>query len=70
MCLSAETAKAILAELKRQGLTQRDLANRLGQKEQYVSNVLNGRTSISMKMADKMVRALDCQIRVVLEDRT
>ena len=67
MPLSKETADAIRAELKRQKLTQRDLAKKLGASDQYISDVLACRQTISMARADEIVAALGCRIKIELQ---
>lgn len=66
VCLSDETRKAIEAAMNKKGITQVALADRLGVSQSYICNILAGRQTISMKMADKIVSAIGCKIRVRL----
>jgi transcriptional regulator with XRE-family HTH domain len=69
MCLSKKTRDAIKAALDRKGITQADLAAQLNVTEQYVSGILSGRDSLSMKKADELVNAIGCRIEIAIEDR-
>ena len=69
MCLSVETRRAITTWMKTEGVSRADLARRLDMGRSQVTSILNGHDHIGMEMANRIVRALGCRIRVTLEKR-
>ena len=48
----------IREELKLQGLTQQQLAKRLGYTQKHLSHIINGHTRLTVDMADRILGAL------------
>lgn len=69
MCLSDETRKAIARWMDENGIKRIRLAEQLGMSRSQLTNVLNGNDACSMDMADRIVDALGCRIRVRLEHK-
>ena len=63
MDLLASNLKKIRIE---KGLSQEDLAEKIGSTRQYISNVENGKT-LSLKMIDKIVEALGIEAAELFE---
>ena len=52
------------AERLRSGLTQEQLAERVGTKKSFISRVERGHTDIQLSTLVKLFRGLGCQVRV------
>lgn len=48
--------KKVLEEM---GVTQRELANRMGKEETYISRIINNRYNVSWRMINDIANALD-----------
>lgn len=55
---SGSIALKVLKELEQQGLTQKDLANRMKVSPQQVSKILSGRENITLETITKLETAL------------
>lgn len=61
---SQHIAVKLLMYMKREGLTQRALAERLGCTQQYVSRILKGTENLSLETITKLEQAMDTQLIV------
>ena len=57
--LSASFAKKLRAEMEGQGITQEELASRLGTTQGYIPYLLNENSNLSLKTVAKVLVALD-----------
>ena len=53
--------------MQEQGITQRELARRLGRSEPWISRVLNGRENTTLKTVAELAWALGLRVRLVPE---
>lgn len=53
---------AIRAKRKQLGITQTELAERAGLNRSYLSELERGKTSISLERAEKIAKALSCEL--------
>lgn len=60
--LKVEIAEQIYLAMKHQGVSNAELARRLGKSRAYVTKVLQGSTNFTLESLTKIARALDCQI--------
>ncbi len=60
----AITAKSRMNSL---GLTQKDLAARMGCSQQYVSLILKGKENLTLETISRLEKALDCDLLVSAE---
>lgn len=58
MSKSAEVAFALLRELRHQGMSQRELAEKMGVSAQYVSKIVKGKENLSLETICKIEDAL------------
>jgi transcriptional regulator with XRE-family HTH domain len=63
----AQTIESISAFMKEQGVSQRELARRLGTTEPWVSRLLNGRQNTTVKTLAEVAWALGVRLAVVAE---
>ena len=61
---SRHIAVKLLMYMKREGLTQRTLAERLGCTQQYVSRILKGTENLSLETITKLEQTMDTQLIV------
>ncbi len=59
MSKSADFAFALLRELRHKGMSQRELAEKMGVSAQYVSKIVKGRENLSLETICKIEEALD-----------
>lgn len=57
---------ALRGARKREGLTQKDLADRISIKQAHISQMENGRRPIGKEMAKRLAKALNVDYRVFL----
>lgn len=57
-----EFGRRLRKRMVRNGLTQFDLANKIGVSQAMLSNYMTGRSMPSLLIADKLARALNCSI--------
>lgn len=65
--LFASFALLIGRERQRLGITQRELSQRCGIAEAYLSDLLNQRRNVTMKTMARIAAALGCCIRISFE---
>jgi ribosome-binding protein aMBF1 (putative translation factor) len=63
---SQKIAVKVLLEMKKQGLTQKALAERMSCTQQYVSKILKGKENMSLDTLTKLEKALG--ISLILDD--
>lgn len=59
---SAQIAFAVRRELRKQGLSQQELAERMNVSPQYVGKLLKGKDNLTLETISKMEKALDCSL--------
>jgi len=64
-----DVAARIIALMEAQGLTQRELAAKVGKRESYVSRVLGGGVNLTLKTIAEFEAALGADILVLPEPR-
>lgn len=64
-----EIAEQIYLAMKRQGVSNAELARRLGKSRAYVTKVLQGSTNFTLKSLVKIARVLDCQLDLQFSPR-
>ncbi len=60
---------AIRGALDVAGITQTELARRIGMSQKHVSQVLTGKTGLSLALADRMLAAIGSRLRMTVEAR-
>jgi transcriptional regulator with XRE-family HTH domain len=66
--LLVEVTEAIAKVLNEEGISQTELARRLGTTKGYVSQLLNGGRNLTLKTLADVADALGCVIEVCLQD--
>lgn len=64
-----DLAEEIYMALKREGISQTELADRMGKSRQYVSQILAGDENLCIETVAKVARALNCEVEVRLVRR-
>jgi transcriptional regulator with XRE-family HTH domain len=59
---SAHIALTVLAELRRRGMTQKELAEKMGMSAQQVNKIVKGQENLTLETLDKLERALNIQL--------
>ncbi len=59
---SAAVALKVLQELRRQGMTQKDLAERMAISAQQVNKIVKGQENLTLETLDKLEKALNIQL--------
>lgn len=59
---SAQIAFAVRRELRIQGLSQQELAERMGVSPQYVGKLLKGKDNLTLETIAKLEKALGCSL--------
>lgn len=49
-------------------ITQKDIANRLGKSEGFISRCLHGKQNMTVRTMNKIARAMDCRLKISLQD--
>lgn len=62
--VKADVARQILTQMKRQGIRQIDLAERLETSRIYISQILQGKTNFTIESLVKISSALDLELTV------
>lgn len=65
---SMQIALAVRKELRRAGMTQQELADKMGVSPQYVGRILKGRENLTLETVAKMERALGKCFLAVQQD--
>jgi transcriptional regulator with XRE-family HTH domain len=65
--LMLDVATTVWAVMKRLGLSQRELASKLGKHPAYVSRILNGSHNLTLKTIAEVAVALGQQVRIEIE---
>ena len=65
--LSEDFAKKLREEMKKQGVTQEELAARLGTTQGYVPYLLNIKSNLSLKTVSRVLAALDKKLSFQFE---
>ena len=65
-----DLAEEIYLALKREGISQSALAERMNKSRQYVSQVLAGEENLCIETVAKIARALNCSVEVKLVRRS
>ena len=65
--LSETFAKSLREEMKKQGVTQEELAARLGTTQGYVPYLLNIKSNLSLKTISRVLAALDKKLTFIFE---
>jgi ribosome-binding protein aMBF1 (putative translation factor) len=60
--VSSDIALAVLRTLRKTGMTQRDLAERMGCSPQYISKVLKGSENLTLETICKMEKVLQIKL--------
>jgi transcriptional regulator with XRE-family HTH domain len=63
--LFADTIETIAALMRSQGVSQRELARRVGRSEGWISRVLNGRNNTTLKTVADLAWALGVRLSVI-----
>jgi transcriptional regulator with XRE-family HTH domain len=66
---TARLRDLITAELDRQGVTQVELATRIGRSQKHVSQTLTGASGLGLNLAERMLAALDMDLVLTIEPR-
>lgn len=61
--------RQIHTAMKRQGLSQKDLAEMIGVKQPYIARLLKGRENLTVATMVKLSRALGANLRISLQER-
>lgn len=56
----------LVAEMQRQGVTQADLARRVGTDPANISLMLTSRRGLGLRLLARLARALDCELHIAL----
>lgn len=64
-----EVAEQIYMAMKHQGVSNAELARRLGKSRAYVTKVLQGSTNFTLESLVKIARVLDCQLDLQFSPR-
>lgn len=59
---SANIALKVLGELRHRGMTQRELAEKMGMSAQQVNKIVKGQENLTLETIDKLERALNIQL--------
>ncbi|MBO9572435.1 MAG: helix-turn-helix transcriptional regulator [Chitinophagaceae bacterium] len=59
---SAHIALTVLGELRRRGMTQKELAERMGMSAQQVNKIVKGQENLTLEILDKLERVLNIQL--------
>lgn len=65
---SAKLAMKILLRLKECGMTQKELAERMGVSAQYISKLLKGNENMSLETIGRIESLLDMQLLEIVDD--
>jgi transcriptional regulator with XRE-family HTH domain len=65
--LILEVTEALSAALEKEGITKKDLAERLGKTKGFVSQVLAGGRNLTLRTIADVADALECRIRIHCE---
>lgn len=63
-CDAFVIGERLKAERRKSGLTQEQLAEKIGTKKSFISRVERGHTDIQLSTLVKLFRGLGCQVRV------
>jgi transcriptional regulator with XRE-family HTH domain len=66
---TARLRDLITAELDRQGVTQVELAARIGRSQKHVSCTLTGASGLGLNLAERMLDALGMDLVLTIEPR-
>jgi transcriptional regulator with XRE-family HTH domain len=66
---TAQLRDLIAAELDRQGVTQVELADRIGRSTKHVSQTLTGASNLGLNLAGRMLDALGVDLVLTIEPR-
>src|SRR3990172_3535844 len=61
--------ESVFEQMQRRGISQAELARRLGKSEAYVSKILRGTANFTLKSMDKIARALECSFDPTLRPK-
>ncbi|MDR7006056.1 helix-turn-helix domain-containing protein [Paraburkholderia strydomiana] len=64
-----DVARALLDQMKRLGVTQKTLAERMGRKAPYVNRVLSGRHNVTVETLSEAAHALDMRLKIELQPK-
>lgn len=59
---SAHVALTVIGELRRRGMTQKELAEKMGLSAQQVNKIVKGQENLTLETLDKLERALNIQL--------
>ena len=65
--LILEVTEALSAALEKEGITKKDLADRLGKTRGFVSQLLAGGRNLTLRTIADVADALECRIRIHCE---
>lgn len=66
--LILEVTEILSQALKKEGITKKDLADRLGKTKGFVSQVLTGGRNLTLRTIADIADALECRIRIHCEN--
>lgn len=64
--LAHSFARNIFSYLKNNNISQKELANRLGRTEAYVSKLLSGSQNVTLKTIAETANALNCEVKEIV----
>ena len=68
--LALSFLQSVVGAMKRASVSQRDLANRLGKSDAYVSKVLNAPSNLTLRTISEIADAIDCRVQIsIVENR-
>ena len=65
-----QLARAIIRQRLAKGLSQRQLANRIGTKQPVISRLESGESKPTLSLLKRVAEALDANVIVTLEEKT
>lgn len=68
MTLLVEASEEIRRIMSQRGITRAKLAKRIGCSRPHISMVLSGSRNLTLKTLSEIAQALNCKVKVTLED--
>lgn len=67
--ITHELTRQIIALRIKRGLTQKDVADRIGTKQSVIARIENGEQNVSLKTISKLADALKANVKIDLQPR-
>lgn len=67
--ITHELTKQLIALRLKQGLTQKEVADRIGTKQSVIARIENGEQNVSLKTIGKLANALKADVKIDLHPR-